>query len=67
MTAIDLGRRLQPARQRAEHQESADANSRASRELDCGTVGRAARRECLDHLIHLSERHLRRILAEFVD
>jgi hypothetical protein len=28
---------------------------------------RTIRRECLDHLIPLSERHLRRILAEFVD
>ena len=28
---------------------------------------RTARRECLDHLIPLSEDHLRRILAEFVD
>ena len=28
---------------------------------------RTARRECLDHLIPISERHLRWILAEFVD
>src|SRR6266851_1948341 len=28
---------------------------------------RTARRECLDHLIPISERHLRRVLAEFVD
>ena|ERR1035437_5613171 len=26
-----------------------------------------ARRECLDHLIPINERHLRRVLAEFVD
>jgi len=28
---------------------------------------RTARQECLDHLIPTSERHLRRVLAEFVD
>jgi transposase InsO family protein len=28
---------------------------------------RTARRECLDHLIPISERHLRTVLAEFVD
>lgn len=28
---------------------------------------RTARRECLDHLIPISERHLRWVLAEFVD
>jgi hypothetical protein len=28
---------------------------------------RTVRRECLDHLIPLSERHLRAILSEFVD
>jgi transposase InsO family protein len=28
---------------------------------------RTARRECLDHLIPISERHLRRVLTEFVD
>jgi putative transposase len=28
---------------------------------------RTARQECLDHLIPISERHLRRVLAEFVD
>jgi len=28
---------------------------------------RTVRRECLDHLLPLSERHLRAILSEFVD
>ena len=28
---------------------------------------RTARRECLDHLIPINERHLRRVMAEFVD
>jgi hypothetical protein len=28
---------------------------------------RTARRECLDHLIPISERHLRTVLTEFVD
>jgi hypothetical protein len=28
---------------------------------------RTARQECLDHLIPINERHLRRVLAEFVD
>jgi len=31
-----------------------------------GWVG-TARRECLDHLIPIGERHLRRVLSEFVD
>ena len=41
--------------------QSPRANSIAERWV------RTVRRECLDHLIPLSERHLRRILTEFVD
>ena len=41
--------------------QSPRANSIAERWV------RTARQECLDHLIPISERHLRRVLAEFVD
>ena len=67
MTVTGSGRRLRPARVRPGYQESADPDSGAPRELDRGTPGEDSPRECLDHLIPISERHLRWVLAEFVD